>query len=107
MWIRSAFWEGKLRPGQEQAFIAEINNSIAPAMRVLPGVKDVKVLWPKQYEERSAEIICQLLVFFDSQTDIALMISSPPRNAVRQQVAELNSRCFDGRVSHINYECLS
>src|ERR1700735_1332699 len=104
MWIRSAFWEGKLRAGQEQAFMAEINDSIAPAMRMLPGVKDVKALGPKSYEERSAEIVCQLLVFFDSESDIALMISSPPRNIVRQRVAELSSRCFDGRISHINYE---
>jgi antibiotic biosynthesis monooxygenase (ABM) superfamily enzyme len=104
MWIRSAFWEGQLRAGQEEIFMAEINNSITPAMRMLPGVKDVKALWPKSYEERSTDIVCQLLVFFDRETDIALMISSPARNAVRQRVAELNSRSFDGRISHINYE---
>ena len=107
MWIRSAFWEGKLRPGQEQRFKAEINNTIAPAMRTLPGVRDVKALWPKAYEDRSTEIVCQLLVFFDTDSDIALMIASPARNAVRQHVAELNLDCFDGRISHINYEYLS
>ena len=107
MWIRSAFWEGKLRLGQEEAFMVEINDSIAPAMRTLPGVKDVKALWPRSYEERSTEIVCQLLVFFDREADIALMISSPARNIVRQQVAALNSRTFDGHISHINYEYFS
>jgi len=104
MWIRSAFWEGKLRPGQEQAFMAEIDNAIAPAMRKLPGVKGVQALWPKAYEDRSTEIVCQFLVFFDSEADLALMISSPGRIAVRERVAELKSRCFEGRISHINYE---
>jgi hypothetical protein len=107
MWIRSAFWEGKFRAGQEKAFMAEMDNGIAPAMRVLPGVEDVKALWPRAYEERPTDIVCQLLVFFANETDIALMIASPARNAVRQRVAELNSRCFDGRISHINYEYFS
>jgi antibiotic biosynthesis monooxygenase (ABM) superfamily enzyme len=104
MWVRSAFWEGKLRPGQEHAFMAEIDNAIAPAMRKLPGVKGVQALWPKAYEDRSTEIVCQFLVFFDSEADLALMISSPGRNAVRERVAELKLRCFEGRISHINYE---
>jgi hypothetical protein len=104
MWIRSAFWEGKLRPGLEREFVVEIETDIAPAMRTLPGVKDVKALWPKAYEDRSTDIVCQLLVFFANHSDIALMISSDARNAVRKRVAELNSRCFDGRISHINYE---
>jgi hypothetical protein len=74
---------------------------------MLPGVKDVKALWPRSYEERSTEIVCQLLVFFDKEIDIALMIASPARNTVRQQVAALNSRSFDGHISHINYEHFS
>jgi antibiotic biosynthesis monooxygenase (ABM) superfamily enzyme len=105
MWIRSAFWEGKLRVGQEQNFKKTLEDEISPAMRTLPGVKDTKVLWPRTYEERSSDIICQMLVFFDEESDIAKMIASPARNAARQKVAELNSRCFEGRVSHINYEC--
>jgi hypothetical protein len=104
MWIRSAFWEGKLRAGLEKTFVAEMESDIAPAMRMLPGVKDVKVLWPKTREDRPPEIACQFLVFFVHEADIALMIASPARNAVRQRVADLHSRCFDGRLSHINYE---
>jgi hypothetical protein len=106
MWIRSAFWEGKLRQGQEQDFKKMLEEDISPAMRTLPGVKHTKVLWAKTYEDRSSDIICQMLVFFDEESDIGKMIASPARNAVRQKVAELNSRCFDGRISHINYECL-
>jgi hypothetical protein len=104
MWIRSAFWEGQLRAGQEQQFKAEMDDAIAPAMRMLPGVKDAKALWPKVYEGRSADIVCQFLVFFEDEVDIALMIASPGRTAVRQRVAELSSRCFMGQISHINYE---
>jgi antibiotic biosynthesis monooxygenase (ABM) superfamily enzyme len=107
MWIRSAFWEGKLLSGQEQTFVAEMNNDIAPAMRGLPGVKDVTVLWPKAYEDRSSELVCQFLVFFEHEADIARMISSPERQAFRQRVAALQSRCFEGRISHIHYEYAS
>lgn len=104
MWIRSAFWEGRLQPGQEKAFAAEMEGEIVPAMRKLPGVRNVKALWPRAYEDRSQEVICQLLVFFKSESDIALMIASDARNAVRRHVAELNARCFEGHISHINYE---
>ena len=94
MWIRSAFWEGKFRPGQERAFVAEIETDIVPAMRGLPGVKDVKALWPKAYEDRSTDIVCQLLVFFANQSDIALMISSDARNAVAQSALPIELALF-------------
>lgn len=104
MWIRSAFWEGKIRAGEEQTFKSAIDNEIGLAMRALPGVKDTRALWPRKYEDRSTDIVCQFLVFFDNEADIAKMIASPERAAARTRVAELNARCFEGRISHINYE---
>ena len=103
MWMRSAFFIGAIRAGYEQRFTKEMNETIVPAMRQLPGVRAVSALWPRRLEDNPPEIACQVIVQFDRREDIELMLQSPGRQSVRERVKEL-LQMFEGRFSHIDYE---
>ena len=86
MWIRAAYFEGAILAGRETAFVAFMTDTILPGIRRSPGVKRVSAWWPRKYEDRSDAIFCQLIAEFDVEEDIARMIASPERQAVREQL---------------------
>ena len=102
MWIRSAFWLGRPRVGEEARFAAAINEELIPAMRCFPGVADVKALWPSNREEPVPDIHCQVIVSFASAEDMATMLASPERAALRPRVVAA-AEMFDGTLGHIDY----
>ena len=103
MWIRSAFWVGAPKPGCEAQFEQAIVNELLPALKACPGVKDVLALWPRRQEDDPPQIACQLLLMFDEQADIAVMLASPERTEMRKLVPAI-AALFAGAVSHVNYE---
>ena len=103
MWIRSAFWVGQAKAGQEERFEALMNTALVPGLRALPGVRNARALWPRKREDNPPEICCQIVVDFDSRADIDRMLASPERTAFRPQVLEVIA-LFDGKFSHIDYE---
>jgi len=103
MWIRSAFWIGVARVGYEDKFRIAMNDELIPALRLLPGVRDAKALWPRRYEDDPPKVSCQVLVEFASRADVEQMLASPERQALRARVREVASM-FDGAISHIDYE---
>jgi antibiotic biosynthesis monooxygenase (ABM) superfamily enzyme len=102
MWIRSAFWCGAPREGEAQTFRTAINAEIVPALSRLPGVRDVKALWPQRLEDDPPGIYCQIIVQFDDQDGVDAMLASPERAAMRARVREI-AGLFDGAISHIDY----
>ena len=103
MYIRSAFWIGRPRAGQEKAFMDGINLELVPAMRKFPGVRAVKALWPTQREDNPPDVALQILVEFDKREDAQLMLASAERLALRPRVKEV-AGLFDGAMSHIEYD---
>jgi hypothetical protein len=102
MYIRSAFWIGQPKAGQEAAFKAGVDDELVPAMRKFPGVLDVKALWPAKREDSPPAIALQILVEFKQREDTELMLASAERAALRPRVKEVAS-LFDGAMSHIEY----
>lgn len=103
MYIRSAFWIGRPKAGQEAAFKAAIDDELVPAMRRFPGVASVRSLWPEKREDSPPDIALQVLVEFDKREDTELMLASPERAALRPRVKEV-ATLFDGKMSHIEYQ---
>ena len=103
MWIRSAFWTGRVKPGNEAAFRNAIDDELVPALRRLPAVKGVRALWPQRLEDQPPNIACQIVVEFDDRDGVDRMLASPERQQVRGRVKELLP-LFDGAISHIDYE---
>ncbi len=105
MWIRSAFWSGKPKPGAKQNFRSAIDGELLAGLKALPEVRDVKALWPKRLEDEPPAIYCQILVYFDGVENIDKMLESPERHKLRERVVEV-AAMFDGKVSHIDYEAV-
>jgi hypothetical protein len=102
MWVRSAFWTGRPKPGSEALFRERID-ALLPKLRVLPGVRGVRALWPRRLEDTPPDVYCQILVEFAGVTDIDAMLASPGRKELRGDVKSIAAQ-FDGAISHIDYE---
>lgn len=103
MWMRSAYWVGAPKPGQEQSFRDQIDKVLLPRMQVFPGVQRVAALWPARSEDSPPIIACQVLVHFESREAADRMLASDARKALRPKVLEAVGM-FDGTISHIEFE---
>lgn len=101
--IRTAFWQGHPKPGQEQPWRSLIEQELLPAFRSIPGVHSAKACWPDKLEDNPPAIACQFIVEFASQADLERMLASPERAQLRPQVQQALA-LFDGHVSHIEYQ---
>lgn len=101
MWIRAALWIGKVRPGREESFRAGIEGEMVPGIRMLPGVRDARVLWPERAEEGAPALVCQILVEFDGFEDIDRMLKSPERQAFRAKMTDI-AAMVEGKLSHFD-----
>ena len=102
MIVRTAYWTGEPRPGAEQPFVAGVMR-LKPRLAALPGVKAVHVKRPYAFEPASWRQFCELSVLFDSKDELARMLASGERAAVRAAFAELVP-LFDGTLHHVNFE---
>lgn len=103
MWIRAAYFEGKIFPDNLARFQLIVNGEIVPGIRASPGVRRVNAWWPQKYEDRSEEVFRRIVVEFAAESGIADMLASPERRALRERVLELVP-FFDGKISRINFE---
>ena len=103
MWVRSAYWVGSPKAGKDGELRRLLDEEIVPAMRDLPGVADIKTLWPQRREDDPPKLSCQVLVEFATLEDLNRMLASPERLALRPRVLQARS-LFDGTLSHIDFE---
>ena len=103
MWVRSAFWVGRPKQGEDDAFVQGVNNIIVPGLKTLPGVLDAEAFWPRRLEDSPPDVCCQIIVRFESVSDIDRMLASPERAAMRERVLAVTQH-FEGAFSHIDYE---
>ena len=101
--IRSAFWVGQVKAGAQAEFKDVMDRKLLVTMKGLPGVHDAQVLWPTLHEDQPPQVACQVLVLFNSRDDLARMLASPERQAMRADVVTLRG-LFDGAISHIEYD---
>ncbi|MBA2933517.1 hypothetical protein HZF05_05345 [Sphingomonas sp. CGMCC 1.13654] len=102
-WVRSAFWVGRAKDGEEAHLRRAVDTDLVPRLRTFPGVHTVKALWPRSREDSPPDIFCQVIVEFDDRNGLDRMLASNERKATRPLVHDLASR-FDGTISHIDFE---
>jgi hypothetical protein len=103
MWIRSAFWEGTVKPGEERHFRRLIDGEFREELKKLPNVRNVLVLWPRSFEDWPSRIICQILMEFDDEEAMNVMHASPECQVLRGRMAQMKG-LIDGTISHVNFE---
>lgn len=103
MYIRCAFFEGRVKPGHEQAFTTFVHERLIPLWRQFPGAEEVRVL--RQFESDTAEPRYEMVlaIRYPSLEAIELALNSSVRAESRQVTGEL-VKMFEGRIFHTVFE---
>ena len=106
MWIRSAYWVGAPKAGNEAGWQQLVNDVLLPGLNALPGVQLARAMWPRKFDDAPPAIACQVLVEFASRADMDRMLASEERKAMRPRVLDAMA-LFDGGLSHIDFETVA
>lgn len=102
MIVRTAYWVGSLPEDNADAFFDGVQR-LKPLLGALPGVKDVILKRPYEFEPGPCAHFAELSVLFETADDLQAMLGSDGRNAVRAEFAKLAS-LWEGTLHHINFE---
>lgn len=103
MFTRSAVFEGTIRPGQEDAFFAIVENELLPIWKRMPNAQAVRVMRTVEPDAGAPSIVMVQEVDYPSREAIAEALASPVRSEGRAATDRL-AEFFDGRFYHFVYE---
>jgi hypothetical protein len=103
MFIRCAFFEGKVKSGHEDAFSQFVKERLLPLWTKFPGAEEVRVL--RQIESDSAQphYAMVLAIKYPNQAAIDEALKSDVRAKSREVTSEL-VKMFEGRIFHTVFE---
>ncbi|MBG1233278.1 hypothetical protein [Aestuariivirga litoralis] len=103
MFIRCAFFEGKVRPGQEKTFHEFVSEKLVPLWTQFPGAEEVRVLSQKESDTESPHYAMVLSIKYPSMAAIERALASDVRFKSRDVTGEL-IKMFDGRIFHTVFD---
>ena len=99
MYIRCAFFEGRVKLGHEAAFTAFVANRLVPLWTKFPGAEEVRVLRQQQSDTDEPYYEMVLAIRYPSLEAIEHALKSDVRNQSRAETQEL-VKMFEGRIFH-------
>lgn len=103
MWIRTGLFLGQAKAGKEAEFRTLVDTELADALLACPGVNNVRVLWARRRDESAPDVLCQIVMEFDSHEDIDAMLASEERKKMRSGAVKI-LELFSGTLAHVDYE---
>jgi antibiotic biosynthesis monooxygenase (ABM) superfamily enzyme len=103
MFIRCAFFRGKIKPGQEQIFDAHIQEELVALWTRFPHVQEVRVLRQKESDTQDPHFEMVLAMRFPTREAITEALDSDVRYASREASKRL-FELFDGEVFHTVFD---
>ncbi len=103
MFIRCAFFEGKVKPGCEDAFATFVRERLVPLWTRFPGATEVRVLRQQESDTDQPHYAMVLAIKYPDQAAIDEALKSDVRARSREETAEL-VQMFDGRIFHTVFE---
>ncbi|MCB1431700.1 MAG: hypothetical protein KDK75_04465 [Alphaproteobacteria bacterium] len=103
MFIRCAFFEGKVKPGCDEAFSAFVKERLVPLWTQFPGAEEVRVLRQQDSDTEQPHYAMVLAIKYPSRAAIDGALKSDVRAKSREETAEL-VKMFDGRIFHTVFE---
>lgn len=103
MFTRSAVFEGRIHPGQEEAFFALVESELVPIWKRMPQALAVRVMRTLDTDPEAPQIFLVQEVDYPSRQAVAEALASPVRaegRAATDRLAEL----YEGRFYHLVYE---
>jgi hypothetical protein len=103
MFIRCAFFEGKVKPGCDEAFAAFVRDRLLPLWTRFPGAKEVRVLRQIESDTEQPHYAMVLAIRYPSRAAIDEALKSDVRAESRAETVEL-VEMFEGRIFHTVFE---
>lgn len=103
MFIRCAFFEGKVHTGKEAAFKKFVKDNLVPLWTTFPGAEEVRVLHQTESDTPDPHYAMVLSICYPSMAAIENALKSDVRNQSRVVTQEL-VKMFDGRIFHTVFE---
>lgn len=100
MITRTAIYEGRVRPGHEDAFFKDVEDRLDPIWREFPNVTAVRVQRVRQSDPDAPPIAMIMEMDFPSLDAMHESLSSPIRETSHALTLEV-LRDFDGRFYHL------
>lgn len=99
MFIRCAFFSGRVRPGREAEFTAYVRERLVPLWTRFPGAEEVRVLRQDETDSDAQRYEMVLAVRYPDKAAIDTALASPVRHESREVTKGL-LELFDGTVFH-------
>jgi antibiotic biosynthesis monooxygenase (ABM) superfamily enzyme len=103
MFIRCAFFEGRVLPGQDDAFRSFVRDRLVPLWTRFPGADEVRVLYQRDADTAEPHYAMVLAIRYPSLEAIDAAMQSPERASSRALTQELIT-LFDGRIFHTVFD---
>lgn len=103
MYIRCAFFEGRVKPGCDDAFAAFVKDMLVPLWTQFPGASEVRVLRQRESDTAEPHYAMVLSIAYPSLEAIEQALKSDVRQKSREETAEL-VKMFEGRIFHTVFE---
>lgn len=105
MYIRCAFFEGRVKPGCDDAFTAFVKERLVPLWTKFPGAQEVRVLRQRESDTAEPNYAMVLSIAYPSLQAIEEALKSDVRQKSREETAEL-VKLFEGRIFHTVFDVL-
>jgi antibiotic biosynthesis monooxygenase (ABM) superfamily enzyme len=103
MFIRCAFFEGRVKPGCDDAFTAFVKTRLVPLWTQFPGAEEVRVLRQRESDTDNPHYAMVLAIRYPSRAAIEEAMKSDVRAKSREETAEL-VKMYEGRIFHTIFE---
>ena len=103
MYIRCAFFEGKVKDGCDRAFAEFVRDRLVPLWTQFPGAEEVRVLRQLEADTAEPHYAMVLAIKYPSLAAIEEALNSDVRAQSRETTGEL-VKMFEGRIFHTVFE---
>jgi antibiotic biosynthesis monooxygenase (ABM) superfamily enzyme len=103
MFIRCAFFEGRVKPGCDEAFAQFVSERLLPLWTRFPGAEEVRVLRQQESDTEEPHYAMVLAIKYSSRSAIEAALKSDVRARSREETADLFTM-FEGRIFHTVFE---
>lgn len=103
MYMRCAFFEGRIKPGCDDAFAQFVKERLVPLWTKFPGAQEVRVLRQQDSDTDQPHYAMVLAITYASRAAMDEALKSDVRAQSRAETVEL-VKMFEGRIFHTVFE---
>lgn len=100
MITRYALFEGRVDPGQTEAFRAAVLAEILPVWRRFPGALAIRVTFAEDRDEGAPDLPLILAIDWPDRATVEAFLEHPIRKEGRAATEAVLARFFTGRIHH-------